>query len=160
MHSHYWDDPLNQAVMAAWTSGIVVVVSAGNEGPSPMTIGVPGNNPYVITVGAVTDSYQPMEPNQYRLASFSSAGPTYEGFVKPEVVAMGGHVRAYSPDNGTLARNIPAVGRHPYRRLHDVGHVAGGGGHQRRRRADAGGQPGSDSRPGEVPPDGRRASRQ
>ena len=47
------------------------------------------------------------EPDQYRLASFSSAGPTFEGFVKPEVVAMGGHIRAYSPNNGTLARNYP-----------------------------------------------------
>ena len=50
--SNYWDDPLNQAVMAAWKAGIVVVVSAGNEGPDPMTIGVPGNVPYVITTGS------------------------------------------------------------------------------------------------------------
>ena len=62
--SHYWDDPLNQAVMAAWASGIVVVASAGNRGPAPMTIGVPGNVPYVITVGAVTDNYQPFEPER------------------------------------------------------------------------------------------------
>ena len=48
-----------------------------------------------------------MEPDQYRLASFSAAGPTFEGFVKPEVVAMGGHIRAYSPNDGTLARNYP-----------------------------------------------------
>ena len=33
--SHYWDDPLNQAVMAAWQAGIVVVASAGNSGPEP-----------------------------------------------------------------------------------------------------------------------------
>ena len=55
--SYYWDDPLNQAVMAAWQAGIVVVVAAGNGGPDPMSIGVPGNNPYVITVGAITDAY-------------------------------------------------------------------------------------------------------
>lgn len=107
VQSHYWDDPLNQAVMAAWNAGIVVVVAAGNEGPAPMTIGVPGNNPYVITVGAVTDRYQPSQPSGYRLATFSSAGPTYEGFVKPEVVAMGGHIRAYAPDDGTLAQRFP-----------------------------------------------------
>ncbi len=59
--SYYWDDPLNQAVMAAWRAGIVVVVSAGNEGPSPMTISVPGNTPYVITVGALTDSNTPYD---------------------------------------------------------------------------------------------------
>ncbi len=107
VQSHYWDDPLNQAVMSAWASGIVVVVAAGNAGPAPMSIGVPGNNPYVISVGAVTDRYEPAQPSQYRLASFSSAGPTYEGFVKPEVVAMGGHIRAYAPDDGTLAQRFP-----------------------------------------------------
>ncbi|HWK50603.1 MAG TPA: S8 family peptidase, partial [Steroidobacter sp.] len=107
VNSHYWDDPLNQAVMAAWSAGIVVVVAAGNAGPAPMTIGVPANNPYVISVGAVTDNYHPFEPSQYKLATFSSAGPTYEGFVKPEVVAMGGHIRAYAPDVGTLAQQFP-----------------------------------------------------
>ena len=44
-HSRYWDDPLNKAVMRAWQSGIVVVVSAGNSGPLPQTVGVPGNVP-------------------------------------------------------------------------------------------------------------------
>jgi subtilisin family serine protease len=107
VRSHYWDDPLNQAVMAAWGSGIVVVVAAGNAGPAPMTIGVPANNPYVISVGAVTDAYHPYEPSKYKLASFSSAGPTYEGFVKPEVVAMGGHIRAYAPNDSTLAGRFP-----------------------------------------------------
>ena len=106
-HSFYWQDPLNQAVMTAWKAGIVVVVAAGNFGPKPMTIGVPGNVPYVITVGAVTDSYHPLQPSQYKLTSFSSAGPTYEGFVKPEVVAMGGHILAYAPNNGTLAQEFP-----------------------------------------------------
>jgi serine protease AprX len=57
--SYYWNDPLNQAVMAAWQAGIVVVAAAGNSGPSPMTIDVPGNVPYVITVGALTDNYTP-----------------------------------------------------------------------------------------------------
>jgi subtilisin family serine protease len=90
--SYYWDDPLNQAVMAAWKAGIVVVASAGNEGPTPMTIGVPGNVPYVITVGALTDNYTPYVGADDRLASFSSTGPTFEGFVKPEVVAPGGHM--------------------------------------------------------------------
>jgi subtilisin family serine protease len=90
--SNYWDDPLNQAVMAAWKAGIVVVVSAGNEGPDPMTIGVPGNVPYVITAGAISDNYTPYNPLDDRLASFSSTGPTFEGFVKPEIVAPGGHM--------------------------------------------------------------------
>jgi serine protease AprX len=113
-HSFYWQDPLNQAVMAAWNAGIVVVVAAGNFGPQPMTIGVPGNVPYVITVGAVTDNYHPMQQSRYSLASFSSAGPTFEGFVKPEVVAMGGHILAYAPNNGTLAEEFPQWVDMPY----------------------------------------------
>ena len=77
--SHYWDDPINQAVMELWRSDLVVVASAGNTGPDPMTIGVPGNLPYIITVGAMTDRYTPADPSDDRLASFSAAGPTYEG---------------------------------------------------------------------------------
>ena len=90
--SHYWDDPLNQAVMRAWQAGIVVVASAGNRGPEPMTIGAPGNVPYVITVGAMTDSYTPDDPADDRLTVFSSSGPTRDAFIKPEVVAPGGHL--------------------------------------------------------------------
>ena len=30
--SYYWDDPLNQAVMAAWRDGIVVVAEGEHEG--------------------------------------------------------------------------------------------------------------------------------
>ncbi len=87
--SYYWDDPLNQAVMRAWQAGIVVVTSTGNGGPNPMSIGVPGNNPYVITVGAITDAYTPLEWSDDYVPSFSAAGPTVEGFVKPDLVAPG-----------------------------------------------------------------------
>jgi serine protease AprX len=101
--SYYWDDPVNQAVMAAWSAGIVVVVSAGNEGPAAMTIDIPGNVPYVITVGALTDNYTPYDSSDDRLASFSSTGPTYEGFVKPEIVAPGGHIVASMSSSSYLA---------------------------------------------------------
>ena len=66
---------LNLAVMRAWQAGIVVVTSAGNTGPEPMTIGVPANVPYVITVGAVTDAHTPDDTTDDYLASFSAAGP-------------------------------------------------------------------------------------
>ena len=105
--SYYWDDPLNQAVMAAWQAGIVVVVAAGNEGPAPMTIDVPGNVPYVITTGALTDNYTPYNLADDRLASFSSAGPTYEGFVKPEVISPGGHMVASMSSQSYLANIDP-----------------------------------------------------
>ena len=101
--SHYWDDPLNQAVMAAWQAGIVVVASAGNTGPDPMTIGVPGNVPYIITA-----DYSPTNGSDDRLTSFSSAGPTNEAFVKPEVVAPGGHIRGLMKNNHRIVNEHSA----------------------------------------------------
>src|SRR5438045_4578170 len=57
----YTLDPICQAVEAAWNAGITVVVAAGNNGRSNYsvtegyaTINSPGNDPYVITVGAVS----------------------------------------------------------------------------------------------------------
>jgi len=70
-----------------------------------MTIDVPGNVPYVITTGALTDNYTPYNGSDDRLASFSSAGPTYEGFVKPELVSPGGHIVA-SMAGGSYLANI------------------------------------------------------
>ena len=72
-----------------------------------MTIGVPGNVPYVITVGSLSDNYTPYDPNDDFLASFSSAGPTVEAFVKPEVVAPGGHVVGLMAANTTLGSAYP-----------------------------------------------------
>ncbi|GLX86012.1 hypothetical protein tloyanaT_22640 [Thalassotalea loyana] len=111
--SYYWEDPLNQAVMKAWQEGIVVVASAGNNGPDPMTIGVPGNVPYIITVGAMTDNFTEMNFNDDKIATFSAAGPTPAGFVKPDLVAPGGHVA------GLMAFNTKIVSDHP--EYHDGG---------------------------------------
>ncbi|MCP4251712.1 MAG: S8 family serine peptidase, partial [bacterium] len=83
-------------------AGIVVVTSAGNGGPDPMTIGVPGNLPYAITVGAVSDNFTPADGSDDFLTSFSAAGPTIEGFVKPELVAPGGHMNGILPDGMQL----------------------------------------------------------
>lgn len=91
VQSHYWDDPINQAVMRLWDAGIVVVSSAGNNGKD-MGITVPGNTPYIITVGAATDSGTAYDMTDDRLATFSAKGPTYEGFVKPEVLAYGADI--------------------------------------------------------------------
>jgi serine protease AprX len=92
VQSPYWADPLNQAVTKAWASGLTVVVAAGNGGSDPMSIGVPANNPYVITVGAFTDNFTPEDWNDDYITPFSAAGPTLDGFVKPDVVAPGAHM--------------------------------------------------------------------
>jgi len=103
----YWADPVNQMVMEAWRQGIFVVASAGNGGPGPMSVHAPGNNPYVMTVGSVTDAYTPLDASDDRLASFSGAGPTRDGFVKPEIVAPGGHMIGIASRDSQLAKSKP-----------------------------------------------------
>ncbi|MDG1064940.1 MAG: S8 family peptidase [Luminiphilus sp.] len=105
--SEYWVDPMNQAVMKAWEAGIAVVVAAGNDGPDWGTIGSPGNNPYVITVGAFTDSWTPGDGRDDYIPNFSSRGPTPEGFIKPDFVAPGGHISGLIPPDSTLAMENP-----------------------------------------------------
>jgi serine protease AprX len=105
--SHYWQDPINQAVMSAWQAGIVVVASAGNLGPEPQTVSVPGNVPYVVTVGAMTDNYTPADTSDDFLATFSSVGPTLEGFVEPEILAPGGHMVGIMHKKAQIALDHP-----------------------------------------------------
>ena len=84
----YSVDPLDYAVERAWFSGIAVVVAAGNRGPSSGTISKPGDDPFVITVGSA-DMKGTYEKDDDTTASFSSIGPTQDGFAKPDVVAPG-----------------------------------------------------------------------
>jgi serine protease AprX len=103
----YWEDPVNQAVMRAWANGITVVAAAGNEGPEPMTIGSPGNLPYIITVGAVTDSWTPDTRSDDYIPDFSSRGPTPSGHIKPDVVAPGGHITGVIRPGASLVQTHP-----------------------------------------------------
>ncbi len=105
--TYYWEDPVNQALMVAWKMGITVVAAAGNQGPDAMTIGVPGNNPYVITVGALSENYSPSDASDDFITSFSSAGPSYEGFVKPELVAPGGHIQGLLKKDSYIGETYP-----------------------------------------------------
>ncbi len=103
----YWDDPINQALMRAWHSGITVVAAAGNEGPDPMTIGSPGNLPYIITVGAVTDSWTVDTRDDDYIPDFSSRGPTPSAHIKPDIVAPGGHIAGITRPGSTLTQEHP-----------------------------------------------------
>src|SRR5438552_4254848 len=92
----YTLDPLCQAVEQAWKAGIVVVVAAGNYGPENSnnnngygTITAPGNDPYVITVGAMKTMGTPSRSDAL-MATYSSKGPTMlDHVVKPDLVAPG-----------------------------------------------------------------------
>lgn len=98
-------DPINVALMKAWQEGITVVASAGNTGPDALTVGVPGNNPFIITVGATSDNYTPFNMNDDFIATFSSSGPTYEGFIKPEILAPGAHMQGLVSEDSYLMQN-------------------------------------------------------
>ena len=103
----YWLDPVNQAVMRAWAAGIIVVAAAGNEGPDPMTVGSPGNLPYIISVGAITDSWTPDDRSDDYIPDFSSRGPTPEAHIKPDLVAPGGHMTGLTRPGSTLTLDHP-----------------------------------------------------
>lgn len=81
-------DPLNHAVERLWKQGIVVVVAAGNSGPTRGTITKPADDPLVISVGAYDDKGDADQGND-SLASWSSRGPTAAGLVKPDLVTPG-----------------------------------------------------------------------
>jgi serine protease AprX len=84
----YGVDPLDRAVERAWQAGLVVVVSAGNQGPAAGTISKPGDDPFVITVGAA-DTNGTATSRDDVLAPFSSRGPTPDGVGKPDLLAPG-----------------------------------------------------------------------
>jgi serine protease AprX len=84
----YLIDPLDYAVERVWNDGVVVITAAGNGGNTAGTVTAPGNDPYVITVGASNDRTS-VTPTDDRLATFSSSGPTVDGLAKPDVVAPG-----------------------------------------------------------------------
>jgi len=81
---------LDAAVEILWFNGIVVVVSAGNNGTAdgPSTLYPPANDPFVITVGATEDKGTASLSDD-NLAVFSAYGITEDGFTKPELVAPG-----------------------------------------------------------------------
>lgn len=76
----------------AVSKGIVVVNSAGNERQNSWHyIIAPADGDSVIAAGAVDEAGN--------LASFSSAGPTYDGRIKPDVCARGVDTYCATPDD-------------------------------------------------------------
>ena len=89
--SNFTKDPLDQAVEKLWFSGVVVVAAAGNyglpNGPSGVKF-APGNDPFIITVGALDldGSLRPVEARRPDLVGLRShlrrlheAGPRGSG---------------------------------------------------------------------------------
>src|SRR6185437_9381027 len=85
------------------------VVSAGNDGRDSTfgnagygTINAPGNDPYVITVGAMR-SMGTITRSDDLIASYSSKGPTMlDHIVKPDIVAPGNQIVSLLAQHSTL----------------------------------------------------------
>src|SRR5260370_39055682 len=110
----YTLDPLCQAVEEAWQAGIVVAVAAGNHGRDNSmntdgysTITAPGNDPSVITVGAMRDMETTPRGDDL-IASYSSKGPTLlDKVVKPDLVAPGNQIISALADSSTITPTYP-----------------------------------------------------
>jgi serine protease AprX len=90
----YHTSPLDAAAEILWFNGIVVVVSAGNNGTASLY--PPANDPFVITVGA-TDDKGTASLTDDVIASFSAYGTTEDGFAKPDLVAPGKNIISIVP---------------------------------------------------------------
>ena len=114
----YTTDPLCQAVETAWKDGIVVVCAAGNCGRVSNTVTAgqsnegygtaygsiqsPGNDPYVITVGA-TKQIDTTRAHD-RIATYSSRGPSrLDLILKPDLIAPGNLVISLDAPGSFLA---------------------------------------------------------
>jgi serine protease AprX len=114
IYESYLDDPMCQAVERAWSAGIFVVVSAGNNGRNNAagtngygTITVPGNDPYVITVGSLNGMGTP-DPTDDIPGSYSSKGPSIlDRVVKPDIVAPGNQIVSLYTPLETLNAQFP-----------------------------------------------------
>jgi serine protease AprX len=102
--SNFTKDPLDKAVEKLWFGGVVVVVAAGNYGLPTGPSGVPyapGNDPFVITVGAI-DLEGSTNVRKHEVPSWSAYGFTTDGFHKPEISAAGRYIIGPVPLNGSL----------------------------------------------------------
>jgi len=98
-------DALDKAVEKLWFAGVTVVAAAGNYGLPNAPSGVPyapGNDPFVITVGAADMDGNP-SPNNDTAPQWSAYGYTNDGFQKPEVAADGRYMVGPIPMSSTLA---------------------------------------------------------
>jgi hypothetical protein len=103
-YSHTYSDMTGNLAFAsqganiAFDKGIIVVASAGNEGQETEPhIGIPAEAKNVIAVGAV------QADETYAL--FSSTGPSYDGRVKPDVMAQGQTVVISDPAGNLVTAN-------------------------------------------------------
>jgi serine protease AprX len=108
-------DPIDQAVEKLWLNGVTVVAASGNYAVDGAESGVqfaPGNDPFVITVGAA-DIGTRVSPGDDTAAPWSAWGYTPDGFMKPEIAAPGRYMVGPVPTTGVLYSQRPASVKAP-----------------------------------------------
>jgi serine protease AprX len=103
-------DPLNKAVEKLWFSGVVVVAAAGNYGDNgqPTTVAyAPGNDPFVISVGASDTNGTGWTSTDDTAAPWSAFGYTLDGFAKPDLGAPGRQLVGPVPSTSTMPLEHP-----------------------------------------------------
>jgi subtilisin family serine protease len=81
--------PMTIGAEIAASRGMICTNSAGNEGDGYCTLGIPADAEHILTIGAVNAAGE--------RAYFSSVGPTYDGRIKPDVMAVGQGTYVASP---------------------------------------------------------------
>jgi serine protease AprX len=107
--NHFYNDPLDRAVERLWFNGVFVVAAAGNYGTATGPSGVmyaPGNDPFVMTVGAV-DLGTSIYSSDDTAAPWSAWGSTEDGFSKPDIGAAGRFMVGPVPTSSTLVTQRP-----------------------------------------------------
>jgi serine protease AprX len=103
-------DPLDRAVERLWFSGVVVVAAAGNysqNGQQTTVAYAPGNDPFIVTVGASDLNGTPATVADDFAAPWSAYGYTLDGFAKPELGAPGRALIGPVPQASTMAKEHP-----------------------------------------------------
>jgi serine protease AprX len=108
----YHTSPMDAACEILWFNGIVVVVSAGNNGDTVLY--PPANDPFVITVGAMDDNGTVSSTDDV-VASFSAYARDENNVIKPDLVAPGRNIVTLLGDN----RKLTMSQEHPANRVND-----------------------------------------
>ena len=110
VYESYTTDPLCRAAHNAVAAGVVVVTAAGNDGRIGSGFGTivsPGNEPSVITVGAMDDNDTAAREDDI-LAPYSSRGPSLIDYVvKPDLVAPGSFIVSLRAPGSAIDREHP-----------------------------------------------------
>ncbi|HYN18547.1 MAG TPA: S8 family serine peptidase, partial [Actinomycetes bacterium] len=94
----YLLDPLTYAAEVAWRKGIVVVVSAGNEGYGSAKLNNPAYDPHVLAVGGA-DGAGTYDYKDDTIQSWSSRG---DGTRNPDLVAPGASIVSLRDPGSTI----------------------------------------------------------